>query len=165
MLSMSHDAKVVILPQCDIGGTNTATQDATYWAPAHDARGYHDIYAKIWVGPTWNAADDLDTCKLQQCTAADGTGAKDLTTSGSGTTYDYDTDYPVDAATNTVVMEVRTSQMDMANGYYYVRAYAAETGNTGEDDIAGVLILYNAREKGAEKEGAASSGVTVYVTT
>jgi hypothetical protein len=162
MLHMSHDAKVILLPDADIGGTNTAAIDATYWAPAHDVRGYHDIYAKVRLG-TWNASDDLDTCKLQQCTAADGTGAKDLTTSASGG--DYDTDYPVDAVTNTVVFDVRTSQMDIANGYYYVRLYAAEGGNTGTDNVSGVIILYNAREKGAEKEGAASAGVTVYVTT
>ena len=162
MLHMSHDAKVILLPDADIGGTNTAAIDATYWAPAHDVRGYHDIYAKVRLG-TWNAADDLDTCKLQQCTAADGTGAKDLTTSASGG--DYDTDYPVDAVTNTVVFDVRTSQMDIANGYYYVRLYAAEGGNTGTDNVSGVIILYNAREKQAEKEAAASSGVTVYVTT
>jgi hypothetical protein len=162
MLHMSHDAKVILLPDADIGGTNTAAIDATYWAPAHDVRGYHDIYAKVRLG-TWNASDDLDTCKLQQCTAADGTGAKDLTTSASGG--DYDTDYPVDAVTNTVVFDVRTSQMDIANGYYYVRLYAAEGGNTGTDNVSGVIILYNAREKQAEKEGAASAGVTVYVTT
>jgi len=161
MLSMSHDAKVVLLPDADIGGTNTATVDATYWAPAYDVRPYQDIYAKIRLG-TWNAADDLDTCKLQQCTAADGSDAKDLTTSGSG--YNYDTDYPVDAVTNTVVLEARAEDMDIAGGYYYVRLYAAETGNTGVDNVSGVIILYNAKEKGKEKEGAASSGVTVYVT-
>ena len=162
MLHMSHDAKVILLPDADIGATNTAAIDATYWAPAHDVRGYNDIYAKIRLG-TWNAADDLDTCKLQQCTAADGTGAKDLTTSGSGD--DYDTDSPVDAVTNTAVFDVRTSQMDIAGGFYYVRLYAAETGNSGTDNVSGVIILYNAREKGAEQEGAASAGVTVYVTT
>lgn len=162
MLKMSHDAKVVVLPTADIGGTNSAAVDATYWAVAHDARLYHDIYAKVMLS-TWNAADDLDTCKLQQCTAADGTGAKDLTTSASGG--DYDTDAPIDAAANTVVMEVRTEQMDMANGYYYVRLYCAETGNTGTDNVSGVIILYNARDKYSEREAAAASGEVVYVTT
>lgn len=160
-MRLSSDAKVILLPAADIGGTDTATVDATYWAPAHDVRGFHSIYAKLRVG-TWNAADDLDTCKLQQCNTAAGGGAKDLTTSASGG--NYDTDSPVDAVTNTVVLEANTADMDLANGFYYVRLYAAETGNTGTDEVSGVIILYDARNKEEELEGAASAGVTVYVT-
>ncbi len=159
---MSHDAKVIVLPEADIGGTNSAAIDAVYWAPAHDVSGFNSIYAKLWVGATWNAADDVDTCKLQQCTSAAGAGAKDLTTSASGG--NYDTDYPVDAATNTVVLEAKVTDMDIENGFRYVRLYCAEGGNTGEDDVHGVLIIYNAEQKYAQREGAASAGVTVYVT-
>lgn len=163
MMKMSHDAKVVILPMVNVRNSNSATADATYWAVAHDASGYHDIYAKVRLGTTWNASDDLLTCKLQQCTSAAGAGAKDLTTSGSGATYNYDSDSPVDAVSNTVVLEARAADMDVANGFYFVRLYCATTSNTGEDDVEAVLILYNAREKQLQKEGAASAGVTVYV--
>jgi len=158
---LSHDAKVVLLPTADIGGTNSATQDATYWGAWHSVAGYSKIYAKVMIG-TWNATDDLDTCKLQQATSSAGADVKDLTTSGSG--YNYDTDAPIDAATNTVVLEARAEDLDVAGGFKYVRVYAAETGNTGTDNIDGVLILYGAVDKTAQKEGAASSGVTVYVT-
>lgn len=165
MLKMSHDAKVEILPEVSVRNSDSATADATYWAVAFDARGYHDIYAKVRIATAWNAADDLLTCKLQQCTAADGTGAKDLTTSGVGSTYDYDATYPIDAVTNSVVLEARTEQMDMANGYYYVRVYCATTSNTGTDEVGAVLVLYNARDKYAEREAAAVEGEIVYVTT
>ncbi len=158
---LSHDAEVHVLPTADIGGTNTATQDATYWGAWHDVAGFSKIYAKVMLG-TWNAADDLDTCKLQQATSSSGTSAKDLTTSASGG--DYDTDAPIDAAGNTVVLEARAEDLDVAGGFHYVRVYAAETGDTGTDNIAGVLILYGAVHEKAEKEAAASSGEVVYVT-
>ena len=162
MNTLVENAKVICLPNADIGGTNTATLDATYWGAAHDARLFHRIYVQLRVG-TWNAGDDVDTCKLQQCTAADGTGAKDLTTSGSGTTYDYNTDYPLDAVTNTVTFDLPTDIMDFANGYYYVRLYAAETGDSGTDNVSGVIVLYGARDKYAERGAAAASGETVYI--
>jgi hypothetical protein len=162
MLKMSSDAEVIVLPTADIGGTDTATIDATYWGAAHDVRGWKSIYAKLRVG-TWNAADDVDTLKLQQCTDATGSDAKDLTTSGSGATYDYNTAYPLDAVTNTAVLEADVADMDIAGGFYYVRLYAAETGNTGTDDVAGVIILYDARDQYAQREGAAAAGETVYI--
>jgi hypothetical protein len=159
---LSHDAEVHVLPTADIGGTNTATIDATYWGAWHDVKGYSKIYGKLMIGATWNAGDDVDTCKLQQATSSAGAGAKDLTTSGSG--YGYDSDYPVDAAGNTVVLEARAEDLDVAGGFHYVRLYAAETGDTGTDNVAGVLILYGAVHEEAEKEAAASSGAVVYVT-
>lgn len=162
MNTLVENAKVILLPDADIGGTDTATIDATYWAPAHDARPYHRIYACVRLG-TWNAADDLDTVKLQQCTSAAGAGAKDLTTSGAGSTYDYDTTYVIDAVTNTVTFDVPTDLMDSANGFYYVRLYGAETGNTGTDNVSGVIILYGARDKCAERGAAAVAGETAYI--
>lgn len=159
---MSHDARVELLPTVSIRATNSAAADAVYWAPAFDVRPYHDIYAKLKIGATWDANDNVTTCKLQQCTAADGTGAKDLTTSSA--TGDYDTDTPIDATGNTVVLEARAEDMDMDNGFYYVRLYAASTDNTGQDDVLGVIVLYNARNKYAEREAAASAGAVVYGT-
>ena len=162
MLNLVENAKVILLPDADIGGTNTAAIDATYWAPAHDVRGFHRIYAQLRLG-TWNAADDLDTVKLQQCTSAAGAGAKDLTTSGSGSAYDYDTDAPLDAVTNTITFDLPVELMDIDGGFYYVRLYAAEGGNTDTDNVSGVIALYNARDKYEERGAAAASGVTAYV--
>jgi hypothetical protein len=162
MNTLVEQAKVVLLPDVDIGGTNTAAEDATYWAPAHDARQYQRIYAQLRVG-TFHATDDVDTCKLQQCTSAAGAGAKDLTTSGSGSAYDYDTDAPVDAVTNTVTFDLPTDLLDVKNGFYYVRLYAAETGDTGTDNVSGVIALYGARDRYAARGAAAVAGEIVYV--
>ena len=164
MMKVSADAKVIPLPMFSIRNTNSAAE-ATVWAVAVDVTGYHEIYAKVVLGLTWNASDDLLTVKLQQCTSAAAAGAKDLTTVGSGATYGYDSDTPLDALTNSVVLEANTQDMDAEGGFKYLRVYAATTSNTGTDEVYGVLILYNARDKYAQREGAASAGVTMYVDT
>ncbi len=159
-MNLSECAKVAILPTADIGGTDTVAVDAANWGAWHDVADFERIYAKVRLG-TWNAADDLDTCKLQQATSEAGAGAKDLTTSASGG--DYDTDNPVDASGNTVVLEANADELDVDGGYHYVRVYCAETGDTGTDEVAGVLILHGARHAFGEREGAAAAGATVYV--
>ncbi len=160
MNRLSEEAKVVVLPTVDIGGTDTATMDATYWGGWQDIKGFDRIYAKVRLG-TWNAADDLDTCKLQQATTSVGGSAKDLTTSSA--TGNYDTDTPIDAAGNTVVLEARAEDLDVDNAFRYVRVYCAETGNTGTDNIEGVLVLDRPNDAYAQREAAAVSGEVVYV--
>jgi hypothetical protein len=158
--NLSEQARVIQLSTVDIGGTDTATMDPAGWGAWHDVADFERIYAKVRLG-TWNAADDLDTCKLEQATSAAGAGAKDLTTSGAG--LDYDTNNPVDATGDTVVLEANADQLDVDNGYRFVRVLCAETGNTGQDDVEGVLILHSARQQFAEREGAAVAGSRVYV--
>jgi len=151
---MSEDAAVDFIETADIGGTNASTS----WVPMAD---FDRIYAKVILG-TWNASDDLDECKLQQASDSSGTGVKDLTSDESGG--NYDTDNPVDADGNTVVLEAKAEDLDAANGFNHVRLYVAEAGNTGVDNITGVLIRYGARYKKPQLESAASTGATVYVT-
>lgn len=158
MNMMSEDVKAVILETADIGGTNTGATGN--WATYQSMENFDRIYAKVEVG-TWDATDDLDTCKLQQAQDAAGTGVKDLTTSASGG--NYDTDAPVDADGNTVVLEARAEDLDTDGGFFYVRLYCAEVSNTGVDNISGVLVLYKARYSRKQLEGAASSGAVVYV--
>jgi hypothetical protein len=157
---LSECAMVVVLPTVSIRNTNSAAAETTYWAAWQDMRDFEHIYAKLQVGATFNAADNVTTCKLQQATSAAGAGAKDLTTSASGG--DYDTDNPVDAAGNTVVLEARKADLDVTNGFRYVRLYAASTDNTGVDNVEGVLVLHCANEKYAQKEAAAAVGEVVY---
>lgn len=159
-MNLSECAKIIPLPTVDIGASNTAAQDATYWGAWQDVQGFERIFAKVRLG-TWNAADDLDTCKLQQATSSAGADAKDLTTSASGG--DYDTDDPIDAAGNTVVLECLARELDIDNDFRYVRVYCAETGDSGTDNIDGVLVLHCARQCYAQREGAAVVGATVYV--
>ena len=151
--SMSHDVAVDILETADIGGTNASTS----WV---SMKGFDGVYAKVILG-TWNATDDLDECRLEQATDASGTGAKDLTTDASGG--NYDTDNPIDADGNTVVLEANAEDMGVANGFTHVRLYGAEGGNTGTDNVTGLLIRHTAHNKRAQLEAAASTGAVVYV--
>lgn len=151
---LSHDAAVSLMETADIGGTNASTA----WVPMAE---FERIFAYVEIG-TWNATDDLDTCKLEQATDASGTGAKDLTTSGAG--LNYDTGNPVDADGDFVILEARAEDLDVDGGFTHVRLYVAETGNTGTDNVTGFLIRYGARFKHAERNGAAATGSKVYVS-
>lgn len=151
---MSHDSAVSLLETTDIGGTNAATP----WVAMGD---FQEICAYVEIG-TWHASDDLDECRLQQAKDSSGTDAKDLTTDASGG--DYDTDAPVDADGNFVILEASAEDLDVANGFKYVRLYVAEGGNTGTDNVTGFLIRHAAAYKTAEKNGAAVAGEKVYVT-
>lgn len=143
----------------DIGGTNSAGSDDTvHWV---DMSGYDEIGVLVQIG-TWNATDDLDTCKLEQATSSAGAGKKDLTTSASGG--NYDTDNPIDAATNKVFLAARSEDLDAANGFRYVRVYLAEGGNTGVDNVQAVYVRRKARFAQADINGAASTGVLQYAT-
>lgn len=149
----SHDAKVTNLDLADIGGTHAETG----WVLVS---GFERIFARVEIG-TWDAGDDLDECRLEQATSAAGAGAKDLTTDASGG--NYDTDNPVDADGDFVILEANASDLDTENGFKYVRLYTAEGGNTGPDFVSGVLIVHGAQNKHPQQEGAAVTGSKVYV--
>lgn len=144
--------------ETDIGGTNSAGSDDTvHWVSMAE---FQTLMCVVELG-TWNAADDLDTCKLQQATDSSGTGIKDLTTSASGG--NYDTDTPVDADGNQVILEVSAEDLDVDNGFNHVRVYLAETGNTGVDNVSAVYVRAAARNKYTNLNAAASAGAIVYV--
>lgn len=151
---MGDDVAVTFLETADIGGTNASTS----WV---SMAGFERVYAKVIIG-TWDSSDDLDECRLEQATDASGTGAKDLTTDASGG--NYDTANPVDADGDTVVLQAKVSDMDVAGGFTHVRLYVAEAGNTGVDNITGVLVRYGAKDKYVQREAAAVTGSVVYVT-
>jgi hypothetical protein len=130
----------------DIGGTNASSN----WIDMAD---FDRVYSYIGLG-TWNTSDNLDTCKLQQATSSAGAGVKDLTTSGSGVTYNYDTTYSPNTIGDFVILEARAEDLDNNNGFHWVRVYVAETGNTGVDDVQGFLMLHNKAHKIAQIQGA-----------
>lgn len=150
---LSEDAHITLLETADIGGTNAATG----WV---SMAGFERVMGYVEVG-TWNATDDLDECRLEQATDSNGTSAKDLTTDASGG--NYDTDNPVDADGDFVVLEARAADLDVANGFTHVRLYVAEGGNTGVDNVTGALIRYGAKQQKKEQQGAATTGSKVYV--
>ena len=154
---LSEHASIDLLDLADIGGTNA--QNNGGWL---SMKNYARVMAYVEIG-TWDSSDDLDECRLQQATDSSGTSAKDLTSDASGG--NYDTDNPVDADGNFVIIEARGEDMDVDNGFDYVRLYVAEGGNSGTDNVNGVLIRYGYAYPKKELQGAASTGSQVYVDT
>jgi hypothetical protein len=154
-MRLSEHASIDLLDLADIGGTN-AQNNGGYLS----MKNYSRVMAYVEIG-TWDSGDDLDECRLQQATDSSGTSVKDFTTDASGG--DYDTDNPVDADGDFVIIEARAEDMDVDNGFDFVRLYVAEGGNTGVDNVAGVLIRYGYAYPKKELQGAASTGSKVYV--
>jgi hypothetical protein len=151
--SLSHEVAFDILETADIGGTNAAT-------PWVSMAGFKKVLGLVQVG-TWNVADAVTTCRLEQATSGAGAGSKELTTSGAGA--NYDTGTPVNAIGEKVVLEAQAEDFDTENGFTYVRLYAAATGNTGVDNVSLALIRYDAEQKYEARAGAAAAGAMVYV--
>ena len=169
---MSEDA--VVYPIAAAAGTAGATGNInvrntnvqTAWI---DMAEYDRVYAFVQCDhATWNGSDGLTTLKFQQCTAkasayAAGTGTKDLTTSGAGLNYNTTND-TLTASDSIAIVECRAEDMDVSNGFRYVRLYAASTGNTGADNLFGFAIAYNAVHRRKQLQGAYAAATQVYVT-
>jgi hypothetical protein len=149
---LSHDAAVTLIETTDIGGTNTATG----WV---SMEGFESAFAYVELG-TWNSSDDLDECRIEADTDGNGNNITEVTTDASGG--NYDTDAPIDADGNFVILEIRAE--DLPAGSPYIRLKVAEGGNTGTDNVTAFLIRYNAKDKYAQRNGAAVTGEKVYVT-
>ena len=156
-MRLSEHAATDFLEQADIGGTNA--QNAGGYLSMTD---YARAYARVELG-TWNGTDDLDECRFQQASDSSGTGVKDLTTDASGG--NYDTDNPIDADGDFVVIEVRGEDFDIDSSFEHIRLYVAEAGNSGTDNIFGVVARYGYAYPQKELQGAASTGSQVYVST
>lgn len=94
---------------------------------AAGATTYYDlIYYKhvaFVITLTATNGDKISRVRVLQATASDGTGAKEI----SGRTYDPTT---VDAAGETLRVEVNADELDMANGYAYVNVEVTSGGGT-----------------------------------
>jgi len=141
----------------DIGATNNPTG---YQSVKSFARAM--LYNELG---TWNSSDDLDECRMQQAVDTAGTSVKDLTTDASGG--NYDTDNPVDADGDFVIVEVRAEDLDLdaATPFDVVRGYVAEAGNTGQDDCICIMVAYGSSYMRKQLQGAAVTGSKVYVST
>ena len=152
---LSEDTAIALLDPSsgDVGGTTLATG---YVSMANFER----AMAYVELG-TWNGSDDLDHCRIEQATDSSGTSMKELTTDASGG--NYDTDSPIDADGNFVIIEIRAEDLDTDNGFDHIRFVVGEDGNSGTDDLGGFLVRYGAAYRRKELTGAASSGAQVYV--
>lgn len=139
--------------QADVGATNGQTG-------YENMKNYSRVMAYVEIG-TWNATDDLDECRLQQASDSAGTGVKDLTTDASGG--NYDTDNPVDADGDFVLIEARAENLDIDAGFEHVRFYVAEASDTGVDTANGYMLLYGFAYPQKQVQGAAATGSKVYV--
>ena len=137
----------------DVGGTTAAT---AYVGMAN----YSRVCMYTELG-TWNGTDDLDHCRLEQATDTSGTSMKELTSDASGG--NYDTDSPVDADGDFVIIEARAEDLDVYSGYDSLRGVVGEDGNSGTDDVMAILVRYGYAYPQKELQGAASSGSQVYV--
>jgi hypothetical protein len=154
-MRLSEHADIDLMVEQDIGGTN-ASNDGGYLSMKNYARAL--FYVELG---TWDSGDDLDECRIQQATDSSGTSVKDLTSDASGG--NYDTDNPIDADGDFVIVEIRAEDMDVDNGFDFIRGYVAEGGNSGVDNVMGVLIRYGYAYPKKELQGAASTGSKVYV--
>lgn len=149
---LSHDAVVTLLETTDVGGTTASTA----WT---DMSGHDSLFAYVELG-TWDSSDDLDHCRIEAADNSNGDNNVEVTTDASGG--NYDTDAPIDADGNFVILEIRSE--DLPVGKTFVSLVVGEDGNTGTDNVTGFTVLYNARDKYAQRNGAAVSGEKVYVT-
>tara|TARA_R110000824_G_scaffold126285_4_gene285809 strand:+ start:2130 stop:2600 length:471 start_codon:yes stop_codon:yes gene_type:complete len=150
----SEDMAFTPLEQADIGGTSATTSYVSM-------EGFNRATGYVELG-TFDSGDDLDTCGILQATDSSGTSSKDLTTSASGG--NYDTDAPIDADGNFVIIDIRAEDLDTDNGFTHIALTTAEGGNSGTDNVFGMLIRHDAKHKAKQKNGSASAGAQVYVT-
>ncbi len=123
---------------------------------------YRRVMAYIELG-TWDSTDDLDTAQLQQATNSSGGSRKDLTSSSSGG--NYDTDNPLDADGDFVIIEAKGEDFDVDGLFTHVRVNVAEVTGTGTDNATAVLVRYQYQQRVKELQGAAVTGSKVYVDT
>ena len=151
---LSENAAFTLIETTDVGGITAASG----WVSMKE---FVRAMVYIEIG-TWDSGDDLDHARFEQATDSSGTSSKELTTDASGG--NYDTDNPVDADGDFVIIEIRAEDMDVDGGFDHVRVVVGEDGNTGADNVTALLVRYGSRYPRKELNGAASTGSQVYVS-
>jgi hypothetical protein len=153
MKELSEFAFPTLVETADIGGTSSSSG---YVSMAN----YDRAQAYFELG-TWDSGDDLDECRLEQAKTSGGGDVKELTTDASGG--NYDTDNPIDADGDFVIIEVRAENLDVDGGFSFIRTLAGEGGNTGVDNVTTILQRYDYAYPQAQLPAAAVTGSKVYV--
>ena len=137
-MQLSDRVRVVdIQDLVDIGGTDIHNGvAAANWI---NMALYDRILFVVEVGPTWNAADQLDDLHVNQANTAVGGGTKALIPAVN-----------IDQIVANVTgqrygLEVTAAHCDTENGFHWVRLECAEAGNTGTDEVRATAICYGAR--------------------
>lgn len=150
-MRLSEHCAITLIETTDVGGTTAETG----WVSMEN---YSRAMAYVELG-TWNASDDLDHCRIECDVAGDGGSITEVTTDASGG--NYDTDNPIDADGNFVIIEIRAENLTATKPY--IRLKVGEDGNTGTDNVTGFLVRYGYAYPKKELQGAASTGAQVYV--
>ncbi len=129
----------------DIGGTDIHNGVAT--ANWINLALYDRVLFVVQLGPTWNAADQLDSLHVNQANTAAGGATKACVPAVN-----------IDqTAVNTTGenfgMEVTAAHCDTENGFHWVRAEVAEGGNTGTDEVRVIALAYGARFQNDNESG------------
>lgn len=135
-----HGKGQVVLDATDIGATNVTTKYL-------DMKNFGAVDFFVTLGTTlegtadgWNAADKLDTFKLVQATDAAGSDVKDVT-GGAVTTP------TLGVAGATYAVTCPAEALDIANSFFFVAVYLAETDNTGTDFVNVAAVQFQSRFK------------------
>lgn len=122
----------------DIGGDDIYGGDAT--AGWLDLALYDAVGWVVMLGPTWNAADQLDDLHINQATDAAGTGAKAVTGKNIDQT-------AVNAAGEVFYLECKAADLDTEGGFRFARLECAEAGDSGVDQCRVFAVRHGARYK------------------
>lgn len=153
MNRLSEDSAIIFLETVDVGGTVADTG----WV---DMAGFKRALFKVVLG-SFNGADDLDHCRIEASDGvAGGDNVEEVTSDESGG--NYDTDTPIDADGDTILIEIRAE--DLPDGKTWIRGKVGEDTGTGTDNVTGVLIRYDADDKYEERDAVAVAGSVVYVS-
>ena len=136
----------------DVGGTTAATA----W---RSMKNFARMMMYVEIG-TWNASDDLDHCRMEAAQDTSGTNSGELTTDASGG--NYDTDSPIDADGDFVIIEARAEDLDVEGLDHAVRGVVGEDGDSGTDDVMAIMVSYGYAYPKKELQGVASAS-NVYV--
>ena len=122
----------------DIGGTDIHNGVAT--ANWIDMALFDSLLFYVSVGPTWNAADQLDDLHINQASDATGTGTKALAPNAKNLDQT-----AANTAGEDFILECKAADLDTEGGFHWVRLECAEAGNTGTDQVVVTLLKVNGR--------------------
>ena len=105
-----------------------------------DMKTYDNAMFVVTLASTWDAGEDLDTCKLVQATTSGGVGVKDL--AGKAITANSPS-----AAGEVYVLECKAINLDYANSFQFVACYVANTGAAVDASLTIIKVGYNNRKK------------------
>ena len=154
-MRLSEHASMTLVETADIGNTNAVSGYITM-------KNYDRAVAYIELG-TWNSSDDLDEGRIEQAQDSGGTAVKDVTTDGVG--LNYDSANPIDADGDFLIIEIRAEDLDVDDGFDFIRSFTGEGGNNGVDNVTTTLVRYGYAYPQAELQGAAVTGAKIYVDT